>query len=368
MPLFWCKPDYLFVMAAVGGLLFFSLRWLLRKMRTYRRRNAAAGAHGSTPVFLKLSMVVWLVVALLYSIEFTFGAFVEFTDAFSATNISDRWFDRYVEPYRNQDGFRDRREFAKGQQNDVTQVYFIGDSFTIGQGIERMEDRFTEQTEELLNARRKADEKLVRVYNAAEFGWEVSVIEGMIGAMKKSRIHPDVLVYVYMLNDIEGYDPRTEEAIKKIQNTDPHSWIVTRTYFFNWLYFRWRQSQASRTVDYFPHLADSYREAPWEGVKLSLLKIKQTCETDGMEFRMVLFPFLHNLGPEYTFKHAHQQLADFCKQNGIRCLDLEPILSQRIDENLMVNRFDNHPNEHCHAIAADAIANQLLDDLPLAVE
>ena len=35
------------------------------------------------------------------------------------------------------------------------------------------------------------------------------------------------------------------------------------------------------------------------------------------------------------------------------------------DQELTVNRFDNHPNEFCHKVVAAAIADQLLSDLPV---
>lgn len=365
MPLFWCDANYLLVMTIVGAGLFVSLRWLLKRLQRHRLQKTSGTKRIKAPALLRIAMAAWLFAAALYSLELTFGAFVEFTDAFSATNISDRWFARYVEPYRNSQGFRDSREFATGVKDDVTQVYFVGDSFTIGQGIERLEDRFTEITEEIIKARTTPRDEPTIVYNAAEFGWEVSVIEGMVTAFKKNRVHPNILVYVYMLNDIEGYDPRTTAAIQKIQESEPRSWLLARTYFFNWLYFRWQQSRASRTVDYFPHLADSYRGTPWEGTRQSMLAIKATCDRDNMDFRMVFFPFLHNLGPDYEFKHAHKQLANFCSENSIPYLDLEPVLTPRSSEGLVVSQFDNHPNELCHAIAAEAIASQLLKDLPL---
>lgn len=361
MPLFWCDAEYLIVMALVGAMLVWVLRILLRRRQKARRKTGPKTA----PIGLKVGMACWLIFASLYTLEFVFGAFVEFTDAFSATNVSDRWFARYIEPFRNEYGFRDSRPLPDEPQPNTTDVFFIGDSFTIGQGIEQPEDLFVSQTETLLNQKQVQLQKPIRTFNLGDFGWEVSWIESVTkGVLKKSN--PDVFVYVYMLNDVEGYDPRTQESIKKIQTTEPKSWLWTRTYFYNWLYFRWQQSQASRTVDYFPHLADSYREPPWTGVTLSLQNIKTACDENGTEFRMVFFPFLHNLGDNYEFKHAHKQLADFCDQNGIRYLDLEPILTPRTGEGLMVNRFDNHPNEHCHAIVAEAIANQLLDDLPRA--
>lgn len=363
MPLFWCEPEYLIAMLATAGILFALLRILLRRRQSLRRKTPS-GSVFKTSVGFKIGMASWLMVACLFLLEFTFGAFVEFTDAFSATNVSDRWFDRYIEPYRNDLGFRDLRQFPKGKQHGFTDVFYFGDSFTIGQGIENIQDLFVNQSESLLNAKLSENEKPVRTFNAAEFGWEVSYIQGILaGLILKEELRPDVVVYIYMLNDIEGYDPRTEESIRDIQKHEAKSWLWTRTYFFNWLYFRWQQSRAQRTVDYFPHLADSYREKPWQGVQFKLAEMKANCDEIGAEFRMVFFPFLHNLGPDYEFKHAHQQLTEFCLQNNIRYLDLEPILTERFGEGLMVNRFDNHPNELCHQIVAEAIVDQLLDDL-----
>lgn len=363
MPLFWCDPAYLAVMAVLAVGLFMALRTLLR-MRQKNRRLGLTGGNWK----IKLGMTVWLMATTLYLLEFSFAAFVEFTDAFKATNISDRWFARYIEHQRNPDGFRDLRVFPKGAHAKTTDIYFFGDSFTIGQGIEDIHDLFVMQTEQILNERREPDEKSVRTFNAAEFGWEVSVIQGMVRAFLQKQVQPDIVVYVFMLNDIEGYDPRTEELIKQVQQNQPTSWLWTKTYFFNWLYFRWQQSRANRTVEYFPHLADSYRGEPWNGVTSKIEQMKADCESRGVELRMVFFPFLHNLGPDYEFGHAHQQLTEFCDINEIRYLDLEPILTPLADQELTVNRFDNHPNEYCHRVVAEAISSQLLSDVPTGTD
>jgi hypothetical protein len=43
-------------------------------------------------------------------------------------------------------------------------------------------------------------------------------------------------------------------------------------------------------------------------------------------------------------------------------LDLRPVLESHAGEGLTVNRFDAHPNERAHALAAAAIERELLDD------
>lgn len=361
MLLFWCSPTYLITMAAIAAVLIWWLRAMLRKVRSSRKLSAE---QRTSPFWLKPLFAFWSLICILYTLELGFAAFVNTTDAFNATNVSARWFARQVDPYRNRDGFRDRRNFGARRNDTKSRVIMIGDSFTIAQGINDVKNRFTNLCEAQLNERRKPDQKRVEIYNMGEFGWEISVIESIVNVSLKNGYAPDVIVYVYMLNDIEGYDPRTEEAIKVVSQDQPKSILWTETYFFNWMHFLWRQKQAQRTVDYFPHLADSYRERPWVGVQKSLDAMHQHCSDNGTELRLVFFPFLHNLGPDYDFKHAHQQLADYCTNKGIRYLDLEPVLSPHSQENLTVHRYDNHPNEHCHAIVAEAISNKLLDDFP----
>jgi hypothetical protein len=77
---------------------------------------------------------------------------------------------------------------------------------------------------------------------------------------------------------------------------------------------------------------------------------------------MVIFPFVRDVGESYPFRAAHRQVVDFCKAEKIPVLDLEPVFRSHAGEDLVVSRFDSHPNERAHAIAADAIEDQLLAD------
>jgi len=354
MMLPWLELEYIVAMLAWLAVLAVWLRGML-----LLRRRSAGGAGG--PRWLRALLSVWAVLATLTALELFFALFVDQSDAFNQTMVSKRWFRRHVDAQRNDEGFRDRRELTLESPANVRRIFFFGDSFTIGHGIRRMEDRFTDRIEQQLNGGGAAER--IQVFNLGEPGWDVSLIEGLMQSALQQDYQADMFVYVYMMNDIESYDPRTLEAIQSIQKDQPKFLLWTRTYFFNWMYFRWQQFQAGRTVDYFPHLADSYRSPAWQSVQASLQRMQQRCRAKDVEFRMVLFPFLHNLGPDYPFRSAHEQLRDFCRQQEIPVLDLEPLLTGKMDSGLTVNRFDNHPNELCHALAAQAIVNGLLSDL-----
>jgi len=351
MMLFWLELEYGLAMLAWLSVLFAGLYVLLKLRRRLKRQTA-----GAEMKMLKAGLSLWCLLALLTGLELGFALFADHTDAFCRTNISRRWFRRYLDAQRNAEGFRDRREFLKTIPEGKQRVLFFGDSFTIGHGVRRCEDRFSDRVEVLLNEREPGRWE---VANLGEAGYEVSLIEGLIRASLDNGWQAHQVVYVCMLNDIEGYDPRTEATIKEIQKVDPQFFLWSKTYFFNWLFFRWQQMRMGFGVDYFPHLADSYRSPAWQGMRASILKMQQSCRDHGVEFRMVLFPFLHNLGPDYPFAKAHEQLRELGRIEGIPVLDLEPVLRGHSAQELTVNRFDNHPNEFCHSLAAQAIFDWL---------
>ena len=97
-------------------------------------------------------------------------------------------------------------------------------------------------------------------------------------------------------------------------------------------------------------------------VQIWLERADQICRLNESELRVVVFPFLHNLGSDYPFRTAHQQLVEFCENKNMRVLDLEPVLATRAASDLTVNRFDAHPNELAHELAAKAIRSELLSD------
>jgi hypothetical protein len=92
-------------------------------------------------------------------------------------------------------------------------------------------------------------------------------------------------------------------------------------------------------------------------------EIHKLCAENDIDFRVAIFPFLHNLGPDYPFAAAHEHVVDFCTKAGVKVLDLRAVLEPHVSEGLTVNRFDAHPNARAHALVAEAIQDELLGDL-----
>lgn len=352
----WYSPwEYL-----VGLTLWVLGLAVLLRVFLLRRRTARQRDKKRQLLWCNAGLSVWMFLAFLTACELVFAFFVSFSDATNATNISKRWIRRHIDGEQNDAGFRDSRDFLKPLPRGVKRICFFGDSFTAGHGVADQNARFTDR----IAARLEADHpgKYV-VNNLGQLGYDASLIEGLVSAALIQDTQMDLVIYVYMMNDIEGFDPRTTQAIQELQKTQPQSLLIRHTYFLNWLYFCTVQATGPRAGGYFSHLVDSYQSEPWNGLAAKLRALHRNCEASQVDFRMVIFPFLHDLGSDYPFHEAHAKLVAFCETEGIPVLDLEPVLTPHVEEGLTVNPFDSHPNERAHQLAADAIENQLLQDV-----
>ena len=69
----------------------------------------------------------------------------------------------------------------------------------------------------------------------------------------------------------------------------------------------------------------------------------------------MIFAFFHNLSPEYRFVGVHEKLAAYWARHNVPTLDLLGIFDGHASEELVVNRYDAHPSEVAHELAAKAI-------------
>ncbi len=336
----------------LGGTFYGLLR-----LRQIARRNPKRIWMWSADMGLSFAMLL----AAVTVAELGFACFADFSDTFNITNVSKRWLTLHIDNERNDAGFRDRNPFTKYVSPGQKRIVFLGDSFTAGHGIKRIDDRFTDRIAAWLE--RKEPGKYV-VANFGEPGYEASMIEGLAKAiLVDKQAEVSMIVYVYNINDIEGYDRHMQESLGQINASPPQTFLLRDTYLLNWLYFRYVQFKYAKGTSYYDDLAKAYRSEAWKGLRAKLSQLHRDCVEAHVDFRMVLFPFMQNLGPDYPFREADAKLVEFCKSEKIPVLDLEPVFRQHAGENLTVSRFDAHPNERAHAIAAEAIVRDLLSDL-----
>jgi hypothetical protein len=346
----------------VGLLIGAVVLWLLH------RRWSAAPAWRR--VCARVGLAVWVLLAALTAAELAVAIAWDESDSFNCTNVSRHWWARHVQPdiktLTFKDGesilYRDVTALPKEVADGQRLICVVGDSFALGYGVPHAADRLSDRLGASLEARRPG-RFLVR--NLSDVGRGIDWIAWLVGELIDDRLPVQTVIYVLCLNDIEPFNTRPDELSAELRAIRPQSFLLTRTYFINLLYYRAHMASSRNIGGYYDFLAEAYvADSPaWLAMRGELDAIRQRCASAGLDFRVVVFPFLHQLGEGYRFAEAHRLVVEWCDRAGVPVLDLRPVLEPHAREGLTVNRFDSHPNERAHALAAVAIERELLDDL-----
>ena len=337
--------------------------WLLLRLRSmWRNKPRRITA-------LNAGLSLWMTLAALTSVELYFALIYDASDSFNMTNVSKKWFALHADPQKKfleikpetHEGiwFRDDREYPEKLSADQQHVVFFGDSFTFAQGVNDVKNRFSNRVRDVLE---RDSRGRVVVSNVADAGTDLRWNKNLLKELLEHGRKIDTVVYVMCLNDIETYHKRHETYYQDLSRLSPQFFLFRDTYFFNWVYFRLRQFTSPAVSGYYSFVKDYYSGEPWQLMSADLAEMQENCRAHGADFRIAVFPFLHNLGPEYPFREAHHQIVEYCRSQEIPVLDLEPDLSPAAAQGLTVNRYDAHPNERAHQLAADAMLQKLLRD------
>lgn len=326
------------------------------KVRARRRRRQRS----LVPVNLVLA--AWAFAAGLTAIECFFALWYDETDSFNLSNVSQKWLARHDR--RNPQGFRDVRPFVCDLPAAQKRIAFLGDSFTFGYGVKDPAGRFSDRVGAALD---RAQPELWTTTNLALPGLES---HDMVPRLRSVLIEPgcraNVAVYTICLNDILSYHAGDREEYDRLNQFKPEFFLFRDTYFFNLLYIRIQILRHPELREYYAKLKTHYSGPEWERMQRTLDELRVVCAENKIDLRIAIFPFLHNLGPDYPFAAAHETLADYFQRHNIPVLDLRPVLEPHVPEGLTVGRFDAHPNERAHQLAAEAMMQTILSDLTRA--
>ncbi len=242
-----------------------------------------------------------------------------------------------VDVRTNADGFRD--DDYPVEKGDKRRFMFLGDSLTLGWGVEK-EETFEHHLEQQLDALEPTEVINLGVgnYNTTQ---EVNLFLD-----KGLKYAPDDVVLFYFINDAE---PLPKKAGVPVVG---HSRLIT---------FFWSRIKAARarlspdTADYREYYSALYRDGAdgWTKSQAALLQLRDACADAGIGLRVVLLPELHQLDP-YTFAPEYEQVMGFLAANGIRARDLTPRFQDEPDpRTLWVSLDDAHPNARAHALIAE---------------
>lgn len=292
-----------------------------------------------------------LVLAALLSLplpvgEVYFRFIYDTTDAYSLSRVSQEWFLRH---YRyNQANVRDSLDtYNVKMRPGIRRVSFLGDSFTVGHGVKDVEMRFAN----IIRAQHPDWEVHALAQNGVDLGVQLTKVKRMaLGGYAM-----DIVVLVYCLNDITDLIPPWQAIMKRMYDTKPPVW-TRHSYLLDTMFHRWVVYFDEDLRDYYDFIPKAYDSHVWPTQQKRLRTLRDMVTSRGGHFVVVTFPFVHQMQPDSPYRQVHATLNEFWSQLNVPHLDLLPVLESYLVEALVVNGRDPHPNEKAHALAADAIA------------
>ncbi len=270
------------------------------------------------------------------------------TDSFGTSLASRRWF--LVNVDYNAWNCRDR-EWRTPKPEGLHRIAFVGDSYTLGWGVDRVEDRFTDILGERLG---RASVGRVEVLNVAKGGWgtqdQVQPIRDVI-----DELGVDEVVLCFLPNDIEKLVPKPEfgDPTSPPQQTffNPES-----SWLFDHLYRRVYTPLLASVRNYHDWLASGYESPAVVAEELGYIdEIVEACRERNVRLRVALLPFIKTSGTAWSSSRIHTQVRGWFAERGIEVVDLLPVIEGHEPDALVVNSADAHPNVAAHRLFADRI-------------
>ena len=333
-----------------GGLL----------VRFARHLKTLSGPPGWPRLLLgNLLLLSTLLALLLLGGELYYRFIYDATDSLDYTKVSVRWFERHY--HMNSWGCRDNVEYDKAIPPGKRRLTFVGDSFAAGHGVKDAAALFAFR---LRQAHPEWD-----IHLLARPGFDTGNELQWLAACLTNHYQVDQVVLVYCLNDIGDLLPEANAAIQRVYYEVDHSgWLRRHSYFVNTVYSRLSLSRNPDLKQYFQLLLAAYRSPVWPQQQQRLKEFRDLVQSHGGRLSVVTFPFFQTLGPNYEYQFVHDELDQWWRELRVPHLDLLTVYRGLPPKKLVVNRFDAHPNEYAHALAADAIGRFLQELVAAAPE
>jgi hypothetical protein len=255
-----------------------------------------------------------------------------------------------VSVYINELGMRDRN--LEKKHDGELRILLLGDSVTFGWGVP-IEATFGRKLESILASKLGRPARTVNTgvgsYNTVQ---EYAVLRTYA-----DLIEPDVVVLLYLINDIETndapFDPWSQVSLQGKSPREAITILLGKSWLYRLGHFVFRYSRTSR-----PASLDKNARGVRESMS-ALSAIATFCRERGIKFITFFYPLRRiSLGglPSAVFS----EIQTVGRNHGFYVADVEPWLAD-VDMRLVTNsRIDPHPNERGHEILAAGMAEFLM--------
>jgi hypothetical protein len=286
---------------------------------------------------------------------------------------------------------------------DHYRVLMLGDSFTMGKGVNDNQT-FSVHLEKSLNQRREIfNGKTVEVLNAGVDSY--APILSFIQLTKDLEpLEPDMVVLnvdvsdlvqetVYRKQAIYGSngeiigvpgEARNKQLNERISTwTDRHLYFTRLVFFYSNKLFDYKEFTVRRLVTQANYeiakhtLAEDTdkREDQWRNIFDSIWKMKKYCDDNGIKFILTIYPWGHQVndkewvpgrdnmiprGATVSDKSV-QRYQEFAINNKIQLLNLFPLFRSYNGNSALYFKYDNHMTSEGHRLMAEGFTQYLQD-------
>lgn len=240
----------------------------------------------------------------------------------------------------NSQGFRADKEFTVSKPVNVTRILVLGDSITVGWGVEYNES-YPKKLENLLN---KNSDLNYEVINTGVGNYNT---KSELATLKKNlNFEPDIIILGFYINDIE--------EIQYCQ--DFLCWIKMQLYTYAFIYDKFTKLKYDTQYNYKNYYSELYiQEEQKNNLKKDINTIIKIAQNNSIELIFVNIPELHELR-EYPFEKVNNFLEEeIINNSNIKYINLLWAFENQTPEDMWVSYEDTHPNAAGHQIIAEEI-------------
>jgi lysophospholipase L1-like esterase len=255
-------------------------------------------------------------------------------------------------------------EISIEKEENIFRILVIGDSFTMGMGVEA-EEAYPTRLQALIQS--KASEPLkIEVINAGVEGY--NLIQCAAWYLNRGRaLKPDLLVWAFNVNDLEtrnqmkfntATEPPSETSSKKSASsiallfpTDMQS-FYDQIILNSQIYRLWLKTRQIPALGPPAIRADAIKLAPF------IEKVKEACDLDNTSIIAVLLPDMHV--KKNTIHPSSKWFASKCQAENIPVISLASVFAGENIKDFHVHPCDPHPNARAHTVFAEKISQSII--------
>jgi lysophospholipase L1-like esterase len=271
-------------------------------------------------------------------------------------------------------GLRDAERTQRPAPGAI-RILALGDSVTFGMGVPQ-EETYPRQTEILLSEQRGAP---VEVLNMGMPGYNTRHQLAQLRELGLA-LEPRTIVVGYLYNDITPSSAQRQQGPKKADGSLSRKvktsvnaatlWLKKNSLFFAWLTPRLVLALRPLGLKGFGQVGevkDRYVDSnpQWQRTRAALLEMKRLAGERGIELVVMIIPAMTKFtDATYPIREYHEVMAAFCRESGLRCLDLLPAFWGLDGTEMWISPTDGHPNARGQRIIAETLAAFLAPLLP----